>query len=375
MKIALFSETFFPQTNGVSTSLDLFTRELIRQGHEVEIFTSKDKRPYTYEAAIVHRFKSITFKPYPDFSLPVFPVTSKGIVKKGNFDIIHSNSPFSMGWAAIYSAKAAKIPLVSTFHTPLDEYTPYIFGKGPKLNYLGKKMTWTYCRKHYKASKAIITPSEAVKQLLTEKGFKQRMEVIPTGVELDRFDSVKMKRPIKGKYILHTGRISIEKRVDTVVKAFPLILEKHPDINLVITSEGPTKKKMIKLAEELGISNNVQFTGFLPWDELVNYYSFAECAILASGAETQGLVMLEEMACYTPVVAADFLAIPETVRNGYNGYLFELGNHQQLADNVTKILDDSKLQNKLSINARKTAEENNIERRTTQLVEFYESVI
>ena len=369
MKIGMFTETWFPQVNGVVSSTSWFVEELEKQGHEVEIFapTPGEKN---YKGTPVHRFRSFTFRPYPEFRATIPPVRINKQVKGKGFDVIHTHGPFSIGLAGLYAAKRNKIPALSTFHTPISDYVHYLF-KGKYLHLLGQKVAWGYSVKHYNRYDAVISPSRVVKALLEEKGVKSRVEVVPTGFELKRFDRIKSSKSVRKKYglegdfVLHSGRLSKEKNVQDVLHAW-----KDMEVPLVITSRGPDMKRLQKLA-----GDNVIFTDFVEDDDLVRLYKEAAFSVIASEAETQGLVIVEGMACDCPVIGADYLAIPETVIHNTNGLLFRLHDWRQLAQQATSLLHDKRLRNRLAKNARKTAEKNTIQQRTKELVALYESVM
>ncbi|MBN3037431.1 MAG: glycosyltransferase [Candidatus Diapherotrites archaeon] len=381
MKIAMFTETFFPQVNGVVTSVAAFTEELVNQGHDVEVFTAADRNEdYAFDAAPVHEYKSVTFRPYPQYRMALFPVAANKVVKQGGFDVVHTHGPFSMGWAGVYCAKRNHLPLVSTFHTPVSDYVPYLFGKHKRLVYLGKKAAWSYCRSHYHYYNKLIVPSRVIKQLLEEEGVDRPIDVIRTGINLDRLDriadsaSVREKYGIDGDFILHAGRLSHEKNVDTIIEAMPRMLEDFPELKLVVTSGGPAKDSLERQAKELGLAESVVFTGYIPWsewDDIIRLCAEAEVFVIASEAETQGMVIYEAMSRGTPAVGADYLAVPETIKDGENGLLFKLYDSDELAQRVTEVLSDKELRARLSKGARRTAEENTIQRWTEKLAGLY----
>ncbi|MCK4327395.1 MAG: glycosyltransferase [Candidatus Diapherotrites archaeon] len=368
MKIGMFTETWHPQVNGVVASTSWFADELVKQGHEVEIFAPTPGKK-KYNNMKVHRFKSFTFRPYPEFRATVPPVRINKLVAGKGFDVIHTHGPFSIGLAGLYAARRNKIPAVTTFHTPLSDYVHYLF-RGQYLHLLGQKVSWAYSRVHYNRYSAVITPSMAIKLMLRERGIKAPVAVIPTGIELKRFDSVKSSKSVRkkfgldGGFVLHTGRLSREKNVGDVLKACEEI-----DCPLVVTGRGPDAERLKRLAPD-----NVIFTGFVDDKDLVKLYKEALFSVIASEAETQGLVIIEGMACECPVVGADWLAIPETVVDNRNGLLFRLHDWRELARDVNTLLYDSRLRNRLAKNARKTAEASTIQKRTRQLVGLYEEV-
>jgi len=326
----MFSDTFFPQVNGVVTSIASFTKELQAQGHEVEIFAAGKGEDVVRDTK-VHWFPAISFKPYPEYQVALMPQGANKLVKQGNFDVIHTHSPAALGWAGVYSAKRNKLPCLSTFHTPISDYVPYLFGGHQRLIYLGKKVAWAYCKKHYNRYDRVITPSKVIRNLLLDQKIKTPISVVKTGIDMNQFkvkDTVSVKEKMGlDKFILHSGRLSFEKNVDVLIRGFSIISKEFPNLKFVITSDGPARPDLEQLVQSLGLEDKVIFTGYFPWedlDDLYRLYTEAECAVIASEAETQGLVILEAMACGTPVIGADYLAVPETITQ-HNGMLFEFG--------------------------------------------------
>ncbi|MCD6414801.1 MAG: glycosyltransferase [Candidatus Diapherotrites archaeon] len=374
MKIAMFTETFLPQVNGVVTSISSFSEELTRQGHKVEIFAPApgDKE---FNGIKVHRFRSLTFRPYPEFRAALPPVGINKHIKGKGFDIIHTHGPFALGWAGWWIAMRNKLPLVSTFHTPISDYVEYL-SKDKNVISLGKKLAWLYAARYYNRCTHMITPSEVIRKLVRSNGVRVPISIIPTGIRLDDFEGmadssyVREKFQIDGRFVFHAGRLSFEKNVDDIIRAMPLVLKKHPRLKLVIASKGPAMGQLKQLTKQLGLDKNVVFTGYVEQKDLIALYKEAELAVIASGAETQGLVITEAMACGTPVIGANALAIPEVINN-QNGFLFELHKSKELAEKIIKLLSNDKLRKKLAKNARKTAERSTIEESTKKLVKLY----
>ncbi len=369
MKIAMVTETFFPQVNGVSTSIARFSRMLNKKGHEVQIFAPKPGKK-EFESIKVHRKFSLTFPPYPEFKAPIFLGTDLS-----EFDIIHTHGPFSAGWAGLWESWVKKVPITTTFHTPLADYVHYITPSF--MENFGRKVAWAYSRLHYNRYPLVMAPSKATINQLDEKGVKAPKQVLKTGIELKKYDEapdidVKEKYDVD-EFILHTGRLSYEKDIPVVLKAFKKILRERPELDLVVTSKGPASDDLKQLAEELGIEDSVLFTGYVSEEELINWYRNAELGVIASEAETQGLVVLEQMACGTPVVGADFLAIPETIKEGENGFLFPLNDVNALKEKVLTALDSDLSEMKKK--ARETAEKNTSEIWCDRLLEKYEELI
>lgn len=354
MRIGFFTDTFLPQTNGVVNSIESFGSELAKRGHEVHVFAPKTSSR-EHCGMKIHSCAGISFRPYPEFKIGV-PVK----FKVPQLDIVHTHGPFSLGWYGLRVAKKQKIPRISTFHTPISEYVRYLSPFGKRTL---QKLAWKYCFLHYNYYDAVITPSAAVRDMLTK--VRVPIEVIPTGIDTDFFHPIAQKTSRKklgitaDRVLLYLGRISGEKKIETVIKAAP------KNATLYVVGKGPALEKLKKSA-----TSNVIFTGYVPNELVPYYYSAADFFVTASESETQGIVLAEAMACSAPVVAANALAVPEIVANGKNGFLFEPGNSAELAELMEKRCTAA-----LRKNARATAEKYSKEKCTDKLEKFYESML
>jgi 1,2-diacylglycerol 3-alpha-glucosyltransferase len=364
MKIGFFTETFLPQTNGVVTSIESFGEELVKRGHEVHIYCPKTSIK-THKGMTVHAKASVPFLPYPEFKLAI----PFGKVEK--LDIVHTHGPFFMGNYGIKVADKQKIPKVSTFHTLLSEFVKYLFpfkaGQVPL-----KKLAWSYSFSHYNKYDKVITPSNAIKDMLK---IKPPITVIPTGIDInvltpqDREKSREKLGLTSKRVYLCLGRLSFEKNLDLVINAAKNFLD--DDSQMVIAGKGPAFDDLQRLTKELRLGQKISFVGYVSELDKVRYYSAADAFITASTSETQGIVVMEAMACGCPVIGANSLAIPEFVQDGKNGFLFEPGNAKQLSDTVKNFAFTEDMRKK----ALETAQEYSIEKSTTKLERFYDSAI
>jgi glycosyltransferase involved in cell wall biosynthesis len=272
-----------------------------------------------------------------------------------------------MGGYGLRVAKKQNIPKLSTFHTLLSEYVEYISPLGIGQETL-KKISWRYCFHHYNKYDQVITPSCAIRDMLK---IKKPIAVIPTGIDvrLLKPESSKKSREKLGirteKMYLCLGRLSPEKNLDFVIDTSKYFL--GDDSQLIIAGRGPVQRKLENQVADMGMEKKIKFVGYVSDADKVRYYSAADAFILASTSETQGIVVLEAMACGCPVIAADSLAIPEFVKNGKNGFLFRPGDGQQLAE----LVDNFNYTKRMAKEALKTAHSCSIEKCTDKLEKIY----
>ncbi len=360
MRIGFFTDTFLPQQNGVVTSLLNSGPELVRRGHEVFVFCPKSNVK-EFKEMVIYSYPAVTFRPYPEFRIAV----PRGRDRAPKLDIVHTHSPFTMGFFGWRVAKLQKIPRVSTFHTLLSEYVSYVSKLGKIIL---KPITWEFCKSFYNRHRKLIAPSKMLKKTLRDHGIRKPVEVIPTGINTDFFrpsDKTKARKKLGmdgEKIFLCLGRLGHEKNIDVIIRAF-----ENVNAKLVIAGRGPAERKLKKLTVGLGLQNKVIFKGFISEKLKPIYYSAVDALLIASEAETQGLVVVEAMACGTPVIGADSLALSEIICDGKNGHLFEPGNVEELTEKI-ETFEPSERMKKI---ATRTSKNYSIEKCTVKLEEFY----
>jgi 1,2-diacylglycerol 3-alpha-glucosyltransferase len=342
MKIVMFTDSYKPQINGVTTSIDLFVEDLRSKGHEVHVFFPKDRR--VPKTKYLHPIASFKFIPYPEYKIGVPSLHMKTLrtVRKIRPDVIHLQSPVAIGSLGLMVAKTLRIPIVATYHTHLTEYASYI-GSSRSLQKLTKKFIKWYVKGFYNKCDAVMAPSVEIKHVLQKWGIRKPIAVMPTGIKL----SAKIAKK-KTNLVLHVGRICREKSIDVAVKEFGAASKKI-SAKMVITSDGPDRKRIEHTIEKLGLSQKIRMTGYVSEQELKELFRRASVLVSASKTETQGLVILEAFANGCPVIVSDSLGFKDSVRNGYNGYLCK--KDPEISANLIKVLGNERLWKTLSDNA------------------------
>lgn len=312
MRIGLFTDTYFPQVSGVATSIRTLKTELEKQGHAVFIFTTTDKDVNRYEDWQIIRIPSVPFFAFKDrrFAYRGFTKALE-IAKQYQLDIIHTQTEFSLGLLGIWIARELKIPVLHTYHTQYEDYVHYI-AKGMLIR---PSMVKYLVRGFLHDVDGVICPSEIVRDLLSDYKVKVEKRVIPTGIELAKFDrpeigpqqlsDLRSKLGIKEdeKMLLSLSRVSYEKNIQAVLEAFVDVLQENQKVKLVVAGDGPYLENLKEQAQDLHIQDSVIFTGMIAPSETALYYKAADFFISASTSETQGLTYLESLASKTPIIA------------------------------------------------------------------------
>ena len=312
MRIGLFTDTYFPQVSGVATSIRTLKMELEKQGHSVFIFTTTDKDVNRYEDWQIIRIPSVPFFAFKDrrFAYRGFSKALE-IARQYQLDIIHTQTEFSLGLLGIWIARELKIPVIHTYHTQYEDYVHYI-AKGLLIR---PSMVKYLVRGFLHDVDGVICPSEIVCDLLSDYKVNVEKRVIPTGIELAKFERPEIKKEHLNdlrrtlgihpdeKMLLSLSRISYEKNIQAVLKSFAEVLKEENQVKLVVAGDGPYLDSLKEQALELEIQDSVIFTGMIAPSETALYYKAADFFISASTSETQGLTFLESIASGTPVIA------------------------------------------------------------------------
>ena len=360
MRIGLFTDTYFPQVSGVATSIRTLKTELEKQGHAVFIFTTTDKDVNRYEDWQIIRIPSLPFFAFKDRRLAFRGFTKAlEIAKQYQLDIIHTQTEFSLGLLGIWIARELKIPVIHTYHTQYEDYVHYI-AKGLLIR---PSMVKYLVRGFLHDVDGVICPSEIVRDLLSDYKVKVEKRVIPTGIELAKFDrpeigpehlrDLRLKLGIKEdeKMLLSLSRVSYEKNIQAVLTAFAEVLKEEQKVKLVVAGDGPYLKNLKEQAQELQIEEYVVFIGMIAPSETALYYKAADFFISASTSETQGLTYLESLASKTPIIAHGNPYLDNLINDKMFGTLYyeenDLSGAILEALIATPKMDDGHLTNKL----------------------------
>ncbi|WP_117276110.1 glycosyltransferase family 4 protein [Streptococcus intermedius] len=312
MRIGLFTDTYFPQVSGVATSIRTLKTELEKLGHTVFIFTTTDKDVNRYEDWQIIRIPSVPFFAFKDRRIAYRGFsTALEIARQYQLDIIHTQTEFSLGLLGVWIAKELRIPVVHTYHTQYEDYVRYI-AKGMVIR---PSMVKYIVRGFMSDLDGVICPSEIVYDLLMKYKVKVEKRVIPTGIELAKFERPELTKEnvadLREKLgisnqetmLLSLSRVSYEKNIQAILAALPKVLEENPNVKLVVAGDGPYLSDLKAQAKRLNITDMVIFTGMIAPSETALYYKAADFFISASTSETQGLTYLESLASGTPIIA------------------------------------------------------------------------
>ncbi|MFE6996705.1 glycosyltransferase [Microbacterium sp. NPDC057659] len=348
LTILIGCDTFYPDINGAARFAERLAAGLVERGHDVHVVApnTKYRRSETHTEVIegqpltMHRLPSVRWLPH-DWLRFVWPWRSKHYARKVltevQPDVVHIQSHIVIGRGLARIARQRGIPIVATNHVMaeniLDHTTMPDFVNAPIL-----KLAWADADRTLHMARAVTTPTRKAADFL-EKTI-DITGVVPVSCGIDRRNYTPVIAPREKNRMLFVGRLTGEKQVDVVLHAMTK-LDPALDVHFDIAGGGDQRKNLEHLAEKLGLSDRVTFHGRVSDEELRDLYSRASVFVIASIAELQSIVTMEAMASALPVVGADAVALPHLVHDGENGYLFEPGNVDDLAEKVTRVLTAS----------------------------------
>ena len=367
MRIGIFTDTYPPFINGVSTSIQMLENSLRKMGHKVFIVTvNPEQMKYSLEKNRILRIPGIPIGIYDYRLTTLYPIKAVNIIKEWNLDVIHTHTEFGIGTFARVIGRQFDIPIVHTYHTMYEDYVHYItkgYFNGPSKKIV-EYLTRFYCDK---TIEELIVPTKKTYDLFKEKyKYDRNVHIIPTGIEIDRFYREKLdENKIKEKKkelgikdneitILYVGRIASEKSIDFLINNHVEILKENKNSKLVIVGDGPDLENYKELAKKNKIEDKVIFTGKVPWVDVPLYYNLADIFVTASHTETQGLTVVEAMAASIPVVALDDESFRNTVVDGLTGYLFK--NKKEYVNRIIELLNNKNLREKMGSQGRINSE-------------------
>jgi len=398
MKIAMFTDSYWPRINGVTVSVDTFSLALIKAGHEIMIVCSQ--YPVVSMASAIAPNQNLREDParehlrilrVPSFKLffskedRLAKLNKRSWVNKelDSFgpDIVHINTEFVLADVGFSYAKKRGIPAIYTFHTFWEDYAINYFPMVPE--FILRRSIHRYLKYLLTRSDIVIVPTIQIEEEVRNFHVKKEIRRLPTGIdpalfqhsaeEVEHFKHLlEEKYPvIRGKRILlFAGRVAREKNVSLIIQMFSELLAKHSDLVLMIAGSGPWQDNYIEEARTSGVGENCIFTGYMEREDLSLVYALTHIFVMPSLTETQGLVTIEAMLSGVPVVAVGALGTLQVMEGDKGGFMVK-NNKDEFRNRVLQLLEDEELYKRKSEEARLHAQRWTIGSITEQLVEIY----
>lgn len=318
MRIAYVTETYPPEINGVSLTVERTVRFLREQGHVVDLIRPRQRGEAPLRGPDEWRTFGLPIPMYPDLRFGLArKSTFKTRFKSNRPDIVHIATQGPLGYAAARAARALGLPLTMDFRTNFHSYSRYY-----RLGWL-EPMVCAYLRSFHNRADLTFVPTRALRDQLRDGGFK-RLEVVGRGVDTKLFSPVKRQDELRRSWgatddqhvvMLYVGRLAAEKNVELALRTFTVSRYLRPHTQMVVVGDGPQRQRL--QAEYPA----VRFVGTKHGEDLARHYASADMFVFPSQSETFGNVTLEALASGLIVVAFDGAAVTEHIHHSKNGII------------------------------------------------------
>jgi phosphatidylinositol alpha 1,6-mannosyltransferase len=374
MRIALFTDTFPPDLNGVARALGLLVEHAVRHGHEMAVVTPRSSE-MTLPDQVLHVALPATKLPFYQevhATRPYLGRRHRASLAQFRPELVHAATEAPVGWIGRHWALTHEVPLVTSFCTNFPEY---LAGYG--MGFL-EGISWSYLRRFHGRGCLTLCPSHATRAELLGRGFHHRVRIWGRGVDSRAFHPEHRRETLRRRWapdgqvvLLYVGRIAPEKRIDLLIEAFPAIrAQSSRDVRLVLVGGGPALDSLRRRVPE-----GVYFTGYQKGPHLAAHYASGDIFLFPSDTETFGQVVTEAMASGLPVVAPARGGVQNTVLPGRTGFLFPPGDTTSLVDAAVRLVDDPALRSRLGLAARDAAMTHSWERVFSKLFQDYSECI
>ena len=351
LRIAVVTETWPPEVNGVAMTLAKLVQGLSHRNHDVQLIRprqTKTDSPMNATSLEEVLMRGMPIPRYPELKLGL--PSKKTLVKTWTLrrpDVVHIATEGPLGWSALQATKVLKLPVTSDFRTNFHSYSKH-YGVG----WLRKPIV-AYLRKFHNATACTMVPTRELMRTLSENGFAN-LKVVSRGVDTKLFNISKRDTSLRSswgatdntKVLISVGRMAPEKNLDQVIKTYEALKVTGQAFKLVMVGDGPLKEQFQKRYPE------IIFPGMLSQTNLAAYYASSDLFIFPSQTETFGNVTLEALASGIPVLAFDCAAARDWVQTGVNGWLIAENNPEGFAAQAVTIFNSKDLLDQITQSTR-----------------------
>ncbi len=354
MIIGIFTDTYYPDINGVSTASATLYKALKQAGHTVYVVTSSKGRRVRIEDEFIIRIPGVTYKKLYGYKLAwIYNRKAYNILKKINFDVIHIQTEIGIGIFGVLLARKWNIPLVYTYHTMYNDYTYYVTGNKKRLDRGVKKLLAAVTRKFIDYTAASTTTSVKARNALKTYGVSKNVFVVPNGVDFSNFDKSKIsaeeiyefkrENGLEDKYILLSlGRVAKEKSIDLTLQGLKKYVTINPSSNvfLLIVGDGPDRERLEKMTKDLDLQKFVKFVGKVEYAKTPFFYAISDLFIGSSTTETQGLTYNEAMSTECLVMSIYDFNLKSVIIDHETGFYYkDVNDFPKVLDEIINLPD------------------------------------
>ncbi len=354
MRIALVTETYPPEVNGVAMTNQRLVRGLIERGHEILLIKPRrrDAMASAHPALQVFEVFGIPIPNYAGLKLGLpAPGQLEHCFEKYAPDVVHVATEGPLGFSALHAARKLGIPVTSTFHTNFQDYCAD-YGAA-----FMERIMMAYLRWFHNACALTTVPDPSLIERLENDGV-ERLEMLGRGADTRLFDPTRRSPELRASWgagddtpvALYVGRAAAEKNIPLTIQAWQGAREQCPELKLVVVGDGPVRQKLQNQWSE------VHFAGMRYDEDLAAHYASADVFLFASTSETFGNVVVEAMSSGLVVLTYDYAAGRQFIRQGENGYLAPLGDDAAFRRMAREIMGNRSAWPAVRKAARSTAE-------------------
>lgn len=365
----------YPTYGGSGVVATELAKALAKRGHSVHVMSyARPTRLDTLDANI--SYHEVAINSYPLFEFPPYDLALAShmvdLIRFQKLDLLHVHYAIphaTSGYLAkqILGAEAAHVPIITTLH-------------GTDITIVGNDPSYKpVVDFSINQSDGVTAVSDYLRnETYANFDIKNDIKVIPNFVDLERFHRQEkthfrqMICPNDEKILTHVSNFRKVKRVNDVVAVFARVLESGIKAKLLMVGDGPERTSAEQHCRDLGVCSDVRFVG--KQEKIEEILSISDVFVMPSESETFGLAALEAMSCGVPVISSNAGGVPELNIHGETGYLCDVGDTQAMGNYAITLLSNNELQKKMALNARRRAEEFEIEHIVSQYEEYYQVV-
>lgn len=399
MKIAMFTDAYYPRINGVTVSVHSYANELSKLGHEVVVVCLEYSELQQKNSLFDEKSNDVKF-PFKIIRIPSAPLLFskedrmvrldkwycvKRAMQKFKPDVIHINSEWTVGYLGSLYAHHKHVPFVYTFHTMWEDYLANYVSILPDMSL--RRIGRSVVKYYLKRADVIIAPTERISAVVADYGVSKDVKIIPTGIPDDKTKGSIIRQyqmsmqlykkfpHLKGKkLLLFAGRIVKEKNLSFLFDVLREVQKSNKKTVLLFVGSGPYLEELKEMAQEQGLSSSVAFTGYIPSDDMVYFYKMASVFVFPSKTETQGLVTVEAMLSGLPVVAIGEMGTLDVMKGDNGGFMVKDDVHE-FSEKVCQLLKNGQLKKEKVQEAVKWGQQWKISNLTPEILKAYDKAI
>jgi glycosyltransferase involved in cell wall biosynthesis len=336
LRVAVVTETWPPEVNGVAATSARVVAELRDRGHELQVI--RPRQNHEDGAAEEPGYAEVLMRGLP---IPRYPQLKMGLPSRRSLlrlwglqrpDVVHIVTEGPLGWSALQAAQALRLPVVSDFRTNFHAYSRH-YG----VAWLQRPIVG-YLRKFHNRTACTMVPTDTLRSELQAEGF-MNLRVVARGVDTQLFDPARRSEALRRSWgvapdqmvAMHVGRIAPEKNLETLIAAHAAMRQRDPRVKLVFVGDGPARAAMQQRCPD------AHFAGLQRGEDLAAHYASADVFLFPSLTETYGNVLPEALASGLAVVAFDCAAAGQLVSHGHNGLLVKPGEGAEFCSTAARL--------------------------------------